>query len=150
MTHIGGEKSEPKISSKIAPKYLHQKIEKYLEDKFVVQREEYVINNERGIKIKYYFVDKSGRKKLVIFRNKDGTFTVKTDTKGKKDEKVMTSADLVKMIGGDKDLKFVGEFLKTLKGGDWLQGRTKKRSRKVSKKRSSKKKNSKRKKRSKH
>lgn len=123
--------------SKTLPKYLHEHTIKNLEDNFVIQTEEYIVDGEKGIKIKYFHIDKSGRKKIVILSNRDGTFIMKTDIKGKTSEKTLSKQELIKEIKDDKDLAFVNDFIKTIRGGEWLNARSK--GRKKSSKKSSKK-----------
>jgi hypothetical protein len=119
--------------SKTLPKYLHSYALKTLNKDFVEQTEEYIVDGEKGILIKYFHVEKNIKKKISIKGNKDGSFSVKTEIGGKKDEKTMSKDDIVKMVKGDNELKFVSEFLKTQKGGAWLN-RTKSGSKKSSKK----------------
>ena len=120
------------------PKYLYQQTSKQMEDGFVVQREEYIVDGERGIKIKFFSIDKKDRKKVVILRNKDGKFMMKVSLNGKEDEQNLSIDELTKRVKDDKDLKFVVDFLKTQKGGEWAMERTKRSSKKSSKKESTK------------
>lgn len=122
------------MSKKSTPKYLHSFSLKSLVGDFVEQTEEYIVDGEKGILIKYFHIDKkNGKKKIVIKGNKDGSFSVKEGDK----DKSLSKDEIVKMIKGDKDLKFAEDFLKTQKGGAWLN-RTKKSSKKSSKKASKK------------
>lgn len=106
--------------SKTLPKYLHSYALKTLNKDFVEQTEEYIVDGEKGILVKYFHVEKNSKKKIVIKGNKDGSFLVKTEIGAKKEEKTMSKDELVKMVKADKELKFVEEFLKTQKGGAWL------------------------------
>ncbi|ATZ80435.1 hypothetical protein BMW23_0381 [Bodo saltans virus] len=133
-----------KKGSKSLPKYLYHQSNKNLEGDFVVQREEYIIDGERGIKIKFFSINKSERKKVIIVKVKD-SFVMKVSLNGKDTEKTLSQDDLLKEVKADKDLKFVLDFLKTQKGGKWMIQRSKntkrntKRNSKKSSKRSSKK-----------
>lgn len=124
-----------KKGSKAPPKYLYQQSSKNLEGDFVVQREEYVVDGERGIKIKFFSINKSERKKVVIIKIKD-SFLMKVSLNGKDTEKTLSQEDLLKEVKADKDLKFVLEFFKTQKGGKWMTERAKSNSKRGSKRNS--------------
>ena len=118
--------------SKTLPKYLHSYASKKLNKDFVEQTEEYIVDGEKGILIKFFHVEKGNKRKIVIKGTKDG-FSVRNEENDKKTEKEMSKDELLKMVKGDKDLAFIAEFLKTQKGGAWLN-RSKKSSKKSSKK----------------
>lgn len=124
-------------------KYFHKHVEGSLNKDFVEQREENIVEDKKGIKIKLFVVKKDKRKKVTIF-GKNGTFNMRSDIDGAKEEKDLSKDDLMKLVKKDNDFSFLEAFLKTVKGGMWLEGGAKKRkSKKGSKKRGSKKRGSK-------
>ncbi len=102
-----------------------------------VQDEEYVIQGEKGLKIKYFHKDDKTAEKIVI-TGKDGVYKMKSTINGEVTEKDLDEKGLEKELKGSK-LKFAKE---QLKGGskadsDLMGGR--KRSKKAGSKKGSKK-----------
>lgn len=111
----------------MAKTYHHETYET-LKGEFIVKHEEIIIDTPKGLKIKYYHVDKDGKEKVTIFRNKDGTFAFKIQSGGKEDQKTLSKDELVNEVKESKHLKFVLDFLKTQAGGEWSMARAKKSS----------------------
>ena len=51
-------------AEKKLPKFLHKLEKEFIENEFVVKHEEFIVDGEKGIKIKYFHVDKKGKKKI--------------------------------------------------------------------------------------
>jgi hypothetical protein len=122
-------------------KYLHELKSKEIDGENVFVHEEYIIHGEKGLLIKHYHKEK-GKKVKHIIKQDGENFKFIVDTDGKKDEKTMSKNDLLKEIGKEKYLKFAVDFLKSQKGGKYMEismERPKKGSKKSSKKRSIKK-----------
>jgi hypothetical protein len=102
---------------------------------FFVQTEKQIYEGLNGITIKFYNVESKTKQRKVTIKSNDDGFLVMDKKDGKEDKKNMTKAELEKFVKADKDLTFVADFLKTQKGGEWLN-RTKKASKKSSKKHS--------------
>lgn len=141
------KKSDTKTSSKKLPNYLYNNASSKLVDSFIEKTEEYIIDGEKGIIIKYYHVDKTKLKKVMIKSLSKDTFIYKikqgkNKSDIKEDVKNVTKDELLKIVKSDKDLDFASSFFKTAKGGAWLDGAlsrkkpSKKRSKKTSKKKS--------------
>lgn len=110
----------------------------------IVSHTEDIIDGEKGTMIKFYKGSKDGKKKIVITRKGTDKFVLKSTINGVQDSKEMTPAELLSEVKKDSDLKFAEEFLKSVKGGQWLGGAKKKtrtRSASKSKKPASKKRN---------
>jgi len=72
--------------------------------------EEYVIQGEKGLKIKYFHKDDKESEKIVI-TGKDGKYKMKSTVNGEVTEKDLDEDDLKKELKGSK-LKFAKEQLK--------------------------------------
>ena len=101
-----------------------------------VVEEEYVIQGEKGLKIKYYYKDEKKKEKITI-TGKDGKYMMKTIIDDKVDEKELDEKGLKAEMKNSK-LKFAKEQLGGAKIND-LEGGAKKRSKSGSKKSGSKK-----------
>ena len=101
-----------------------------------VVEEEYVIQGDKGLKIKYYYKDEKKKEKITI-TGKDGKYMMKTIVDDKVDEKELDEKGLKAEMKNSK-LKFAKEQLGGAKVND-LEGGAKKRSKTGSKKSGSKK-----------
>lgn len=101
--------------SKETPKYHHKFLSEKLKDSFVEKVDEQIHEDKKGIRIKFFSIDKKNRKKISIISTKDG-FSIMTDINGKKTDKSLTKNELLALVAKDEDLKFVEKFLKTLTG----------------------------------
>lgn len=109
-----------------------------------VVEEEYVIQGDKGLKIKYYYKDEKKKEKITI-TGKDGKYMMKTIIDDKVDEKELDEKGLKAEMKNSK-LKFAKEQLggkSSLSGSSSkvndLEGGAKKRSKSGSKKSGSKK-----------
>jgi hypothetical protein len=104
-----------------------------------VVEEEYVIQGEKGLKIKYYYKDEKKKEKITI-TGKDGKYIMKTIIDDKVDEKELDEKGLKDEMKKSK-LKFAKEQLggKSSAQINDLEGGAKKRSKSGSKKSGSKK-----------
>ena len=101
-----------------------------------VVEEEYLIQGDKGLKIKYYYKDEKKKEKITI-TGKDGKYMMKTIIDDKVDEKELDEKGLKDEMKKSK-LKFAKEQLGGAKIND-LEGGAKKRSKSGSKKSESKK-----------
>jgi hypothetical protein len=88
-------------------------------DDSVVEREEIIRDGSRGISFKLFLRDDSKKikHKYLGFGNADGTFSLIFTINGEKVEmKNISASDMMDKIKAVKDLKFVVEYLKSLKG----------------------------------
>ena len=108
-----------------------------------VVEEEYVIQGDKGLKIKYYYKDEKKKEKITI-TGKDGKYIMKTIIDDKVDEKELDEKGLKAEMKNSK-LKFAKEQLGGATSGkiNDLEGGAKKRSKSGSKKSGSKKRGSK-------
>jgi hypothetical protein len=137
-------------------KKVHEKKEKYVENNKVIIREEFLIDGDKGVLVKFYHKEGDKKDKWVII-GKGGEFIVKeTHGETKEPERTVSKKDLLKEIAKNKDLAFALDYLKNMsqsrsksKGGK-RRSKKSKSSKKASKKASKKgsKKRSKRSKRS--
>jgi len=75
-----------------------------------IQDEEYVIQGEKGLKIKYFYKDDKTAEKIVI-TGKDGVYKMKSTINGEVTEKELDEKGLEKELKASK-LKFAKEQLK--------------------------------------
>lgn len=94
--------------------------------------EEYIVEGDKGLMFKLYVKSEKSKVKIVGRKNEDGTFSVRTMDGDKTDEQTLSKDELMKMLAKDKNLKFVLDYVKSMKGGK------RKASKKASKKRSKK------------
>jgi hypothetical protein len=102
-----------------------------------VVEEEYFIQGEKGLKIKYYYKDDKKKEKITI-TGKDGKYMMKTIVDDKVDEKELDEKGLKAEMKNSK-LKFAKEQLGGSSKVNDLEGGAKKRSKSGSKKSGSKK-----------
>lgn len=80
-------------------------------------REEYIIKGDKGLTIKFFLKEGDKSQKIIIKDNAD-KFDLMESTDGKQEEKkTITKEELIKFVKGNKELKFVQEFLNEMKGG---------------------------------
>lgn len=87
-------------------------------DDSVVEREEIIRDGSRGISFKLFLRDDSKkiRNKYLGFGNADGSFSLIFTINGEKVEmKNISASDMMDKVKAVKDLKFVLEYLKSLK-----------------------------------
>lgn len=125
-------------------KFLHEVATKEISGDKKIIHEEYIIDGEKGLMIKYYHKEGDAIEKIVIMKKGD-QYSVRV-TKGDKDkmeESNMSKDELMKMLGKHKGMKFAADFLKSQKGGKKASKKASKKSSKKASKKSSKKKSSK-------
>jgi hypothetical protein len=90
-----------------------------MKDGEVSTYEEIIMDGPKGITVKLFNKDKNSVEKIVI-SGKDDKFTMRTMDGDKKDEKSLNRDELMNELKKNKKLKFAADFVKTQKGGDWL------------------------------
>ena|ERR1700744_3692207 len=119
-----------KVKSNIV--YLHDVKNTSISDGKKITHEEYVIDGDKGLLIKYYHKEGDEAEKIIIARKGSG-FVMKTVKGEKKDEKDLNKEELDKELSKNKKLKFAAEYVKALQQGG-IRKRSRKGSKKVSKK----------------
>ena len=116
--------------------YLHKQSSTDVKDGVVSVFEEYIVKGDKGLTFKLYIKTDKSKTKLVGRMNDDGSFSIKMMDGDKVDEKTMSKDEVLKMAAKDKNLKFVHDYLKSMKGGKRKASKkaSKKSSKKVSKK----------------
>lgn len=103
-------------------KFIHQKLEKTLNDGKKTNHEEEVFHGSKGLTIKYFHKEDDKSTKISVYE-KDGKYFMKTavkkdkDSEPKKEEVEILKADLAKELAKHKELKFALDYIKTQKGG---------------------------------
>ena len=115
--------------------YLHKVMNQFLKDGVVTTYEEMIIENAKGIEIKYF--NKVGTKSEKIrIVGKGDKFEMTVQEDDKKDKKMLTKDELVAELKKNKKLKFAVDFSKTQKGGAWLNKSAKSKTKTKSKSKS--------------
>ena len=116
--------------------FLHMQHSKEIKDGKVVEHEEQIIEGDKGLTFKLFKKNDKESQKHHIKHNDDGTFTYKMMVGDKKNEMNNISVDeLLKELKSSKDLKFVVDYVSSMKK---KKGGAKKSSKKGSKKSSKK------------
>lgn len=123
---MGGEKGKAE--------FVHKLSHTSVKDDKVEIHEEQIIKGDKGLLIKHYHKAGGKASKLVAVMKDDGSFSVRTMDGDKKDEKDMSKAEFLKLLGSDKHLKFALDYLKTMKGGARKRSRKSKGSKRRSRK----------------
>ena len=111
-----GEKSN---GEKSTLSYLHKVFNQSLKDGVVTTYEEIIIDGPKGITLKFYNKDNKKEEKITIFGN-GNNFKMTTKIGDDKKEEELTKDQLLDVLKKNKNLKFASEFVKTQKGGEWL------------------------------
>ncbi len=118
-------------------KFIHQKLEKTLNDGKKTNHEEEVFHGSKGLTIKYFHKEDDTSTKISVYE-KDGKYFMKTaikkdkDAEPKKEEVEIPKSDLSKELAKHKELKFALDYVKTQKGGASKKSTIKKKSSKKS------------------
>ena len=93
--------------------YLHEKLEKALENGNVVTYEELIKENSKGILIKFFSKDASKVMKKITITGKNNSFVMKCEMDGKVTTTDLSSSELAAELKKNKDLKFAVNFAKS-------------------------------------
>ncbi len=93
--------------------YLHEKLEKTLENGNVITYEELIKENSKGILIKLFSKDASKMIKKITITGKNNNFTMKCEMDGKVTTTELSSSELAAELKKNKDLKFAVTFAKS-------------------------------------
>lgn len=99
--------------------YLHKELKQSLKDGVVTTYEEVIIDGPKGVTIKYFSKDGNSEEKITI-NEKNGKFILKIKNGDKVDEKSLSKDEFIDELKKNKKLKFAADFVKTQKGGAWL------------------------------
>lgn len=107
--------------------YLHEKLEKALENGNVVTYEELIKENSKGILIKFFSKDATKTMKKITITGKNNSFVMKCEMDGKVTTTDLTSSELAAELKKNKDLKFAVNFAKSNLGKSVMSRVTSKR-----------------------
>lgn len=115
------------------PTYLHKLLTQSLKDGVVTTYEESIVEGSKGVYVKYFSKDATGKQEKITINGKDDKFVMIVKEGDKDEKKTLTKDELMTELKKNKKLKFAVDFTKTQKGGAWLE-RQKKSSKSVSSK----------------
>jgi hypothetical protein len=118
------------------PKFLHEKKATTVVDGKRVTEEEFLIDGDKGLYIKY-FSQEGDKKMKIIVKSKDGSYVlIISDGSDKGTEKELSHEELVKELSKHKHMAFATDYLKKNKKSKMsrMSRVSKKSSRKSSKK----------------
>jgi topoisomerase IA-like protein len=116
-------------------KFLHEKKETSIVDGKRVTEEEYIIDGEKGLYVKYFSQEDKERMKIIIKSKNDKFIMIVSKGEEKGEEKEMSHDELLEKVAKHKQLAFALKYLKDRKK---QKGGAKKSSRKSSRKASKK------------